>query len=154
MSIYRDDEETQLETQILDTQDEVDTQEVDDQEMNDIQEESELEEAEPAAEVAIQSKKRAKREPAELQRDPGKSLLPFSKVQRIIKADKVGDSYSFLHWPFIDMIHQRKFLSLPKKRLFLYPLQRKNLLNDCVRQVNRSRTEKRDRLFNIKTLVS
>ncbi|KAF9561347.1 hypothetical protein CPC08DRAFT_610871, partial [Agrocybe pediades] len=33
-------------------------------------------------------KKKEKREAVELKREPGKSLLPFSKVQRIIKADK------------------------------------------------------------------
>ncbi|KAF9013378.1 histone-fold-containing protein, partial [Cyathus striatus] len=33
-------------------------------------------------------KKREKREPVELTREPGKSLFPFSRVQKIIKADQ------------------------------------------------------------------
>ncbi|KAF8650136.1 hypothetical protein AX16_005372 [Volvariella volvacea WC 439] len=35
-----------------------------------------------------EKKKREKREPVELTRERGKSLLPFSRVQKIIKADK------------------------------------------------------------------
>ncbi|KDR82645.1 hypothetical protein GALMADRAFT_57722 [Galerina marginata CBS 339.88] len=42
---------------------------------------------EPAVQGDI-AKKRQKREPVELVREPGKSLLPFSRVQNIIKADK------------------------------------------------------------------
>ena len=35
-------------------------------------------------------KRRIRKEPSVLTREPGKSLLPFSKVQKIIKADKVS----------------------------------------------------------------
>ncbi|KAJ7075837.1 hypothetical protein B0H15DRAFT_865415 [Mycena belliarum] len=37
---------------------------------------------------ALPKKKRDKREPAKVERPPGKTLLPISKVQHIIKADK------------------------------------------------------------------
>ncbi|KAF9454821.1 hypothetical protein P691DRAFT_201484 [Macrolepiota fuliginosa MF-IS2] len=42
----------------------------------------------PAGEAASVKKKRERREPVPLNREPGKSLLPFSRVQKIIKADK------------------------------------------------------------------
>lgn len=47
------------------------------------------------AEVEKQGKGRSKpkREPPELKREPGKSVFPFSRVQKIMKADKV---HSFL----------------------------------------------------------
>lgn len=35
-------------------------------------------------------KRRTHKEPIILTREPGKSLLPFSRVQKIIKADKVA----------------------------------------------------------------
>lgn len=39
-----------------------------------------------------EKKKRVRKEPVALVREAGKSLLPFSKVQKIIKADKVFHS--------------------------------------------------------------
>ncbi|KAL4251506.1 hypothetical protein ABKN59_005053 [Abortiporus biennis] len=53
-----------------------------------IHEQSESQAAEEGA--SEQPKQKRKREPAPInvQRDPGKSLLPFSRVQRILKADK------------------------------------------------------------------
>ncbi|KAJ6584700.1 hypothetical protein B0H19DRAFT_1106145 [Mycena capillaripes] len=48
-----------------------------------VEEESQL----PAA-AAAPKKKRERREPAKVERPPGKTLLPVSKVQHIIKADK------------------------------------------------------------------
>jgi hypothetical protein len=35
-------------------------------------------------------KKQEKKEPVELIREPGRSLLPFARVQKIMKADKVS----------------------------------------------------------------
>ncbi|KAJ6512028.1 hypothetical protein C8R47DRAFT_1093188 [Mycena vitilis] len=43
---------------------------------------------EPQPEVPAPKKKRERREPAKVERPPGKTLLPISKVQHIIKADK------------------------------------------------------------------
>ena len=40
------------------------------------------------AEINVR-KKRERREPVPLAPEPGKSLLPFSRVQKIIKTDKV-----------------------------------------------------------------
>jgi hypothetical protein len=53
--------------------------------------------AEPVAEPGVsgdkaqqpEKKKREKKEPVVLVRESGKSLLPFARVQKIIKADKV-----------------------------------------------------------------
>ncbi|KAJ7164667.1 hypothetical protein C8R43DRAFT_1232795 [Mycena crocata] len=42
----------------------------------------------PVVEPAVPKKKKEKREPVKVERPPGKSLLPVSKVQQIIKADK------------------------------------------------------------------
>ena len=53
------------------------------------EEEENLPQAEGAEEVAPLKKKRDRKDPGSLKREPGKSLLPFSKVQKIIKADKV-----------------------------------------------------------------
>ncbi|KAJ7729697.1 hypothetical protein DFH07DRAFT_756727 [Mycena maculata] len=39
-------------------------------------------------EEAVAPKKKERREPAKVERPPGKTLLPISKVQHIIKADK------------------------------------------------------------------
>ncbi|KAJ7430629.1 hypothetical protein FB451DRAFT_1322985 [Mycena latifolia] len=41
-----------------------------------------------AEEPVLPKKKKEKREPAKVERPPGKTLLPVSKVQHIIKADK------------------------------------------------------------------
>jgi hypothetical protein len=38
---------------------------------------------------APQRKQRERKEPSQLQREPGKSLFPVARVQRILKADKV-----------------------------------------------------------------
>jgi len=39
-------------------------------------------------EDAVKTKKRAKKAAVQLEREPGKTLLPFARVQKIIKADK------------------------------------------------------------------
>lgn len=39
--------------------------------------------------TGVPTKKRKDKEPAQRERELGKSLLPFSRVQKIIKADKV-----------------------------------------------------------------
>lgn len=52
-----------------------------------------VEESQPQAPVEPK-KKKEKREPAKVERPPGKTLLPVSKVQHIIKADKVSASPS------------------------------------------------------------
>jgi len=52
--------------------------------------------AEPTSEIGVsgeqvrqEKKKRERKEPVVLVREVGKSLLPFARVQKIIKADKV-----------------------------------------------------------------
>ena len=46
---------------------------------------------EPDEDAAEQDKKkpRTKRDPTEIKREPGKSVFPVSRVQKILKADKV-----------------------------------------------------------------
>lgn len=77
------EDETQIEPEVAETND-ADLEDDEDQEM-----EAQESDTEPPATVQVQNKKREKREPVELEREPGKSLLPFSRVQKIIKADKV-----------------------------------------------------------------
>ncbi len=43
-----------------------------------------------------QKKSNTKKEPVNLVREPGRSLLPFARVQRIIKADKVSEMHLIL----------------------------------------------------------
>lgn len=49
-----------------------------------------LDEDQPTEDAAPSKEKRERKETVPLKREPGKSLLPFSRVQKIIKADKVG----------------------------------------------------------------
>jgi len=73
-----DKEETQLETQQSEAQ-------VDDK-IGDTTDLVEMEDDEPA--VPPEQKERERKEPVELVREQGRSLLPFARVQKIIKADK------------------------------------------------------------------
>ena len=79
----QNEDETQLETQIEETQ-YVETQEL---EPGNIQEDE--------LEVVAPPRKRKKPEKKEVvMREPGKTLFPMSRVQKIIKADKVyGNSF-------------------------------------------------------------
>lgn len=47
--------------------------------------------APPEEEEQQPKKKRERKEVVDVVREPGKSLFPISRVQKIIKADKVGD---------------------------------------------------------------
>lgn len=60
--------------------------------------EAEVPEEEQKGDEPPTKKRRIRKEPSVLTREPGKSLLPFSKVQKIIKADKVStcSKYSLL----------------------------------------------------------
>ncbi|KAH9480544.1 DNA polymerase epsilon subunit C [Psilocybe cubensis] len=76
-------EETQLQTEDIET--------TEPELVYDEEEEIEAQESDtelPVAVTEVQPKKREKREAVELEREPGKTLLPFSRVQKIIKADK------------------------------------------------------------------
>jgi hypothetical protein len=42
--------------------------------------------------------KRERKEPINVSREPGKSLFPFSRVQKIIKVDRVSQPFLIL-WP-------------------------------------------------------
>lgn len=75
-----DQEETQLETQQSEAQG--------DDKIDDTSDLVELEDAEPAAQP--EQKERQRKEPVDLVREQGRSLLPFARVQKIIKADKVS----------------------------------------------------------------
>lgn len=55
----------------------------------DIEEENEVASEDEAQPIAGAKRKRERKEPIVLVRDEGKSLLPFARVQKIIKADKV-----------------------------------------------------------------
>lgn len=77
-------EEIQLDTGTIETN-EPELEYDEEEEIEALESETEL----PAAVTEVQPKKREKREPVELEREPGKSLLPFARVQKIIKADKV-----------------------------------------------------------------
>lgn len=97
MSAPQSDEETQLETQGHDSQHE-EPQNAEDEEMEPLEPDEDAQDAHlpegdheqtDSQDQIAQSKKRKKKEPTELEREPGKSLLPISRVQKIIKADKV-----------------------------------------------------------------
>jgi len=47
-----------------------------------------------AAEGLPSKNRREKKQSVVIEREPGKSLLPFSRVQKIIKAHKVGCNFS------------------------------------------------------------
>lgn len=74
------EEVEEIEDQVIEEQGEVD---------QDIEEENEAASEDEAQPMAGAKRKREKKEPIVLVRDEGKSLLPFARVQKIIKADKV-----------------------------------------------------------------
>ena len=81
----QNEDRTQLESQTEETQD-VETQDL---EPGNLEEEQE--------DVAAVPPKRKKPEKSEVvMREPGKTLFPISRVQRIIKADKVHRNASFI----------------------------------------------------------
>jgi len=99
MSSNLSDDETQLETQEIDAEFEEINDDVVDQGIEDVETTVEplnanterpngTDDPHPESKDAG-PKKREKREPVVLVKEPGKSLLPFSRVQKIIKADKV-----------------------------------------------------------------
>ena len=79
----QNEDETQLEIQTDEEMQDVETQEL---ELGNLQEDEEV--APP--------RKRKKIEKDVLVREPGKTLLPMSRVQKIIKADKVYRNASFI----------------------------------------------------------
>lgn len=91
MSVPPSEDATQLESQDVDHKTDK-TQPVDeDEEMGEVESDSE-----PLAAtlttgktLAKLPKQRQKKEPVEFVREPGKSLFPIARVQKIIKADKV-----------------------------------------------------------------
>lgn len=85
MSTVSAHEETQIETQ----ETEVHYEET--QNLKDEAFELPVSKAEEAS--AAPSSKVVKVAPKDVEREPGKSLFPFSKVQRIIKADKVSNPF-------------------------------------------------------------
>jgi len=97
MSSNLSEDETQLETQEIEAEFEDINDDVVDQDTEDV--ETTIEPlnantelptgADPQPESKDAGKKREKRETVELVREPGKSLLPFARVQKIIKADRV-----------------------------------------------------------------
>lgn len=91
MSAPPSEDATQLESQDVDSQTEEVRPVAEDEEMGEVESDSE-----PLAAalttgktLAKLSKKREKKEPVEFVREPGKSLFPIARVQKIIKADKV-----------------------------------------------------------------
>jgi len=89
MSAPPSEDETQLESQDVNHQTE-DTQPVDnDEEMGGVESNSEPLAAALETGKDKTGKKRQKKEPKEFVREPGKSLFPIARVQKIIKADKV-----------------------------------------------------------------
>lgn len=88
MSNLEEEDETQIEQEV-DAIEEDDFEEADDQEIETMIEEPDMETTTGAESATIQPKKREKREPVVLIREPGKTILPFARVQKIIKADKV-----------------------------------------------------------------
>ena len=63
-----------------------------------------------------EKKKRERKEPVVLVRETGKSLLPFSRVQKIIKADKV--SSPVVSYDRLKLRDGRIYPWLPKTRHF------------------------------------
>ena len=91
MSAPPSEDATQLESQDVDRQTEETQPVAEDEEMGEVESDSE-----PLAAALTTSKtlaklpkKREKKEPVEFVREPGKSLFPIARVQKIIKADKV-----------------------------------------------------------------
>jgi DNA polymerase epsilon subunit 4 len=82
MSAPPSEDETQLESQDVDHQTE-ETQPVD-EEMGEVETDSK-----PLAAVLDAGKDKPKKGPKEFVRQPGRSLFPIARVQKIIKADKV-----------------------------------------------------------------
>lgn len=93
MSNYGEEDETQIEPEV-DGIEEDDFEEGDDRELMEpetmFEEEPGVETTPGAEPVNVPTKKREKREPVVFIREPGKTLLPFARVQKIIKADKVN----------------------------------------------------------------
>ncbi|KIM43301.1 hypothetical protein M413DRAFT_444120 [Hebeloma cylindrosporum] len=89
MSVQGSEDETQLESQDVDHQT-VETQPVgEDEEMGEVESDSEpLAAGLVGKTVAKLPKNKQKKEPVEFMREPGKSLFPIARVQKIIKADK------------------------------------------------------------------
>jgi histone H3/H4 len=91
-----------IEDELEEVQDE--TQEQDTQNLSGDENAAETGAGDETAEGNAPSKKRRiRKEPTILTREPGKSLLPFSRVQKIIKADKVAT-----HW--IDVLSRWHFM--------------------------------------------
>jgi DNA polymerase epsilon subunit 4 len=81
----QNEDETQLESQAEQMQD-VETQEL--EEPGNFEEEDEV--------VAALPKRKKPQKKEVVMREPGKTLLPMSRVQKIIKADKVHSNASFI----------------------------------------------------------
>jgi histone H3/H4 len=64
-------------------------------------------------------KKQERKEPVDLIREPGRSLLPFARVQKIIKADKVSSGNTTL---VIDSINIKEIPVVAKEATFLISL--------------------------------
>jgi DNA polymerase epsilon subunit 4 len=80
-------DKTAEQTQLQDLEHEEDTQDVDEQ--VDEQEEQDQSRPDSAATGRVKGPTRDRKEQQSLVREPGKSLLPHTRVQKIIKADKV-----------------------------------------------------------------
>jgi hypothetical protein len=76
-------------SQLQDLEHEEDTQDVDVDEQVDEQEDQDQSRADSAATGRVKGPTRERKEQPSLVREPGKSLLPHTRVQKIIKADKV-----------------------------------------------------------------
>ena len=62
-------------------------------------------------------KKTEKKEPLPVVREPGKTLFPISRVQKIIKADKVYRHASFHTYEQANLYYIRKFPLLQRMQL-------------------------------------
>lgn len=98
------EDETQLENQTEETQD-IETQEL---ESGNLEEETEV--------VAVPHKKKKPEKKDAAIREPGKTLFPMSRVQKIIKADKVQNNMLYIYDGLICIII-RKYQLLQKTQL-------------------------------------
>lgn len=87
--VIQEIEEEEEEEEVGEAQEEAVAEEAEEEEAEEEEEEEENLPQAGAEEIAPSKKKRDRKDPGTLRREPGKSLLPFSKVQKIIKADKV-----------------------------------------------------------------
>ncbi|KAF8967078.1 histone-fold-containing protein [Flammula alnicola] len=83
MSAPRSEDETQIEMEEAEYKND-ETRDVEDQEMKAGDHDAD----QTVAQAKKDKKEEEKKEPVEFVREPGKSFLPFSRVQKIIKADK------------------------------------------------------------------